>query len=516
MFTTINIFQKKRMLLAFSILVFIAIAIITAGSSMAAGNKTGRIKEGGSIVVSITNEPDFLDPYLATAAGTREILFNIFEGLVKPDEEGNLVPAIAGSYQISKDALKYTFKLRQGVEFHNGNPVTAQDVKYSIDKASGKDNGKPYQPALANIKSVAIKDAATVEVYLSKADTDFLASLTVAIVPKSYNNQNKKPIGTGPFKFGNYIPQQQLVLTKNPVYWQKGLPHLDRVTFKLSADEDAAFLGLKAGTIDMEPYTTSDKAQQLTGDYNVLKGNYNLVQLLALNNARKPFNDIRVRQALSYAIDTQKIINTVTYGEGTRIGSAVFPGFKKYYQPGLENTYKTDIAKAKSLLKQAGYADGFETTITVPSNYKTHVDTAQVIVEQLKAIGVKASIKQVEWGVWLDQVYFNRQYDSTVIALDAAVLSARSLLGRYLSTEATNFINYKDPRYDQILKQAIHETDDAKQVKYYKQLQTILTQDAASVFIQDPPRIVLLKKNLAGYKFYPLYVQDLATIYYTK
>ena len=510
--------RKKYLFLVISILAVITITDAIADSGKAAEAKSTKIKEGGSIVISITNEPDFLDPYLANAAGTREILFNIFEGLVKPDEKGNLIPAVASSYQISKDALKYTFKLRQGVKFHNGNTVTAEDVKYSLEKASGKDGGKPYPlaPALTNIKTVIIKDPTTVEIDLTKADTDFLASLTVAIIPQGYHDQNKKPIGTGPFKFGEYIPQQQLILIKNPDYWQKGLPHLDRATFKLSADEDAAFLELKAGTIDLEPYTTSEKAQQLTGAYNVLKGNYNLVQLLALNNARKPFNDVRVRQALSYALDTQKIINTVTYGEGTRIGSAVFPGFKKYYQPGLENTYKNNIAKAKTLLKQAGYANGFETTITVPSNYKTHVDTAQVIVEQLKKINVRATIKQVEWGVWLDQVYFNQQFDSTVIALDASILSARSLLGRYLSTDPTNFINFKDPKYDQIFTSAINETTDSQQVKYYKQLQTILTHDAASVFIQDPPKIVLLKKNLAGYKFYPLYVQDLASIYYTK
>lgn len=508
--------QKHYRLTVWAILAVAGIMVIFFNSGLADGAKSPGIREGGSIVVSITAEPDFFDPYLATAAATREILFNIFEGLVKPDEKGNLIPALAVHYQISKDALQYTFQLRPGVKFHNGKGVTAEDVKYSLEKAAGKDTGKPYQPALSNIKSVTVKNPSTVAITLNKPDSDLLPSFTVAIIPQGYQDQNKKPVGTGPFKFVEYIPQQQVVLAKNNEYWQKGLPHLDKVLFKLAANEDAAFLQLKAGTIDLEPYIPVDKVEQLTGSYNVLKGNYNLVQLLALNNSRKPYNDVRVRKALSYAIDTRKIIDAVTYGQGTRLGSAVFPGFKKYYQPGLENTYKTDIKKAKELLSQAGLAVGFETTITVPANYKTHVDTAQVIVEQLKKINVKATIRQVEWGVWLDQVYKNRQFDSTVIALDAAILSPQSLLGRYRSKDATNFINYNNPKYDQTMAKAVNTTDESLKIKYYKELQRILTQDAASVFIQDPSKNVLLKKNLAGYKFYPLYVLDLASIYYIR
>ncbi len=508
--------QKHNQLTVWAILAVLGMLAIFFNSGLAAGAKSPGIREGGSIVVSITAEPDFFDPYLATAAATREILFNIFEGLVKPDEKGNLIPALAVSYQISKDALQYTFQLRPGVKFHNGKGVTAEDVKYSLEKAAGKDTGKPYQPVFSNIKSVTVKNPVTVAITLNKPDSNLLPSFTVAIIPQGYQDQNKKPVGTGPFKFVEYMPQQQVVLAKNSEYWQKGLPHLDKVLFKLAANEDAAFLQLKAGTIDLEPYIPVDKVEQLTGSYNVLKGNYNLVQLLALNNARKPYNDIRVRKALSYAVDTQKIIDAVTYGQGTRLGSAVFPGFKKYYQPGLENTYKTDIKKAKELLSQAGLAAGFETTITVPANYKTHVDTAQVIVEQLKKINVKATIKQVEWGVWLDQVYKNRQFDSTVIALDAAMLSPQSLLGRYQSKEATNFINYNNPKYDLVMDKAVNTMDESLKIKYYKELQRILTQDAASVFIQDPSKNVLLKKNLAGYKFYPLYVLDLASIYYIR
>ncbi|MCD2347051.1 ABC transporter substrate-binding protein [Clostridium guangxiense] len=476
------------------------------------GKANGNIKEGGSIVLT-TSEPDFLDPDLATAADTRSILFNVFEGLVKPDENGNLIDAVASSHEISKDGLKYTFKLRKGIRFHNNKPVTVQDVKYSLDRAAGKDTGKPLKTELVNIKSVDIKDSSTIEVNLTAPDTDFLPYLTVAIIPKGYKNQNSKPIGTGPFKLVEYDKQQKIELAKNKDYWQKGLPHLDKVTYKIE-DANALFLGLKAGNID-SGFITKEQADQLKTSYNTLIGSANLLQLLALNNSKKPFNDVRVRQALYYAIDTKSIIDTVADGVGKRAGTNFLSSFKKYYKAGLEKTYTQNINKAKKLLAEAGYPNGFETTITVPSVYQFHVDTAQIIVEQLKAINVKASIKKVEWGEWLEKTYKGRQYDSTVVSLDAAYLSPRALLGRYVSTDASNFLNYKNNNYDELYRKAVNEIDDNKKVEDYKELQEILNQDAASIYIQDQQKVVVLKKGLAGYKFYPTYVQDLASMYYT-
>lgn len=510
-----TIFNVMSLLTAILILFSLSACTNTASNNNTSDNKSaGNIKEGGSISLP-TSEPDFLDPNLATAADTRSVLFNVFEGLVKPDENGNLIPAVASSYETSKDALKYTFKLRKGIKFQNGSPVTVQDIKYSLDRAAGKDTGKPLKEELTNIKSVDIKDDSTVGVNLTKADSEFLPYLTVAIIPKDYKDQNTKPIGTGPFKLVKYTPQQEIVLEKNKDYWQKGLPHLDKVTYKITSDANSILVDLKAGSLDTA-FIPKDQADQILNDYNLLIGSANLLQQLSINNAVKPFDDVRVRQALYYAIDTQNIIDTVASGVGKSAGTNFFSSFKKYFKPGLEKTYKKNIDKAKELLKEAGYPNGFETSISVPSNYQFHLDTAQVIVEQLKAINVKATIKPVEWGVWLSNVYKGRQYDTTVISLDASYLSPRALLGRYVSTDPSNFINFKDPKYDEIYNQAVNEIDDSKKVEYYKQLQTILNKDAASVFIQDQQKTVVLKKGLAGYKFYPLYVQDLSSIYYTK
>jgi len=186
---------------------------------------------------------------------------------------------------------------------------------------------------------------------------------------------------------------------------------------------------------------------------------------------------------------------------------------ERYYQEGLEDYYKTDIVAARSLLAQAGYPEGFKTKITVPSNYQFHVDTAQVIVEQLKKVGITAEIELIEWSIWLDRVYTGRDYEMTIVGLTGK-LSAYDILKRYLSDYPRNFYNYFDPRYDELVNSAIKQTDIDKKAGLFKQAQVLLTEEAVAVYIMDPNFIVALAPNLFGYNIYPLYVQDMSTLYY--
>lgn len=474
---------------------------------------------GGEVVVGISQDLDSLDPHKAVAAGTKEVLFNVFEGLVKPDKDGNLVGAVAKSYEISPDGKVYTFYLREGVKFHNGNLVTVDDIIYSLKRSAGlldkTDSSVIVESALSNIVAIKKVDKATVEVDLKAADTELIGYLTCAIIPKDYDKQDTAPIGTGPFKFVSYTPLESLVVEKNKDYYLSGEPYLDKVTFKIITDSDSAIVQALAGSVDIFSYLSEAQVEQLKGKFNILEGNMNLVQALFLNNKVKPFDDIKVRQALNYAIDKQGILDMVAGGKGAILGSNMFAGFTKYFEKGLDSLYPYDVNKAKELLKEAGYGDGFSFTITVPSNYQYHVDTAQVIVEQLKQVGIKAEIKQVEWASWLNDVYSGRNYESTIIGLDAK-LAGRDVLERYKSDASNNFVNYSNKDYDAILKDAIAAVDDETKINYYKKLQTILAQDAASVYIQDPALLVAVNKKLGGYTFYPVYVQDMAKIYFTK
>lgn len=483
---------------------------------------TGEPVYGGSIVVGITQDLDSLDPHKAVAAGTEEVLFNIFEGLVKPDKDGNLVPAVASEVNVSEGGMAYTFVLRDGVKFHNGALVTAEDVVYSLKRSAGLlENPDPeviVSSALSCISDVtaSVDDAGrqVITISLSEANTELLGYLTCAIIPENYDNQAESPVGTGPFRFVSYTPLQSFVMEKNADYYGEA-PYLDQVTFKISADTDSAFMELLAGSIDVFPYLTSEQAGQLTENFNIQVGTMNLVQALFLNNAAEPFDDIRVRQAVCYALNRQEILDMVADGKGTIIGSNMFAGFAKYFDDTLTDTYAYNVEKAKELLADAGYPDGFEMTITVPSNYQFHVDTAQVIVEQLKAVGINAKIQLIEWASWLEDVYRGRNYQTTIVGLDAN-LAPSDVLKRYRSAASSNFVNYVNEEFDRIFALAVAETDDAAKVAYYKQLQGLLTADAASAYIQDPALYVAVSKKLDGYTFYPVYVQDMSKVYFVQ
>lgn len=480
---------------------------------------TGEPVMGGSITVGIPQDlEDSLDPHKSVAAGTKEVLFNIYEGLVKPDEQGNYIDAVAKKHEISEDGKVYTFTLRDNVKFHDGSIVTVKDVKYSIERCAGiNGDGTPLVAAFSNVEKVETPDEQTVQITLKEADTEFLAYLIVAIVPENAENLGKEPIGTGPFKYVSRSVQENIVVEKFADYWGEEA-YLDEVIFKVVTDSNAIVTGLKSGSLDMSARINSTQSAQLRDDpdMNILEGGMNLVQALYLNNAEKPFDDLRVRQALCYAVNRQEVLDMMADGKGTIIGSSMFPAFEKYYMPELADKYQQDIEKAKKLLKEAGYPDGFEMTMTVPNNYQQHVDTAQVLAEQLKLVGIDAKIQLVEWDSWLSDVYSDRKYQSTVVGVDAAYLSGRALLERFHSGFEKNFINYNNPEYDKLYEQAEKSTDDAEQIELYKKMEILLCEDAANVYIQDMAAEVALRGNYGGYVFYPLYVQDMAKIYKVK
>ena len=463
------------------------------------------------LIVGIPQDIDGLDPHNSTGAGTREVFYNIFEGLVKADSNGNLNPAVASEYTISDDAKVYSFTLRDGIKFHDGSAVTVEDIKYSIERNMGVDGGEPLIRAYSKIDSVNIVDDTHVDIVLKEADSDFLTQLTVAIIPAANEHPDTTPIGTGPYKYVSNSPQENFVVTRFDDYWGEKA-YIKDVVFKIESNMDAIVMDLEGGSIDMMARVTSTQAAQLSDKFEVYEGTMNLVQALYLNNDVKPFDDVKVRQALCYAVNPQEIMDFVSDGAGTEVGSAMFPAFTKYYMPELNDTYNTDIDKAKELLTEAGYPEGFEFTITVPSNYGQHVDTAQVIAEELKAIGVTANIQEVEWNSWVSDVYTDRKYEATVVGIDASTLSASALLSRYVSDAGKNFVNFKSEAFDTAYANAQATQDDDEKTAFYKECETILSKEAASVYIQDLPEFVVLNKKFTGYKFFPLYVQDIAAI----
>ena len=471
--------------------------------------------DNNEIAVGIAQDlGDSLDPYQMTAAGTREILFNVYEGLYKPTSSGDFAPALAESYAVSEDGLQYTFTIRDGVQFHNGTAMDVDDVVYSFNTCAATTVDSSLAAALSNVVSVEATDEHTVTITLSAPNSDFLAYVaSVYIVPDDYTDQATAPVGTGPFMYVSRSVQENIIFDKFDGYWGEAAK-VDRVTFKIYEDSSAMMTALNGGAVDIVTHLTVSQTQNLSDQYTVLEGTMNLVQALYLNNAQAPFDDVRVRQALCYAIDKDAILELTADGHGAKLGSSVYPAFTKYFDDSLTDYYTYDPEKAKELLAEAGYANGFSMTITVPSNYTPHVDVAQVLVEQLGAVGITVQLQEVEWNTWLQDVYQGRNFQATVVGFDAATLTANALLQRWTSDSDVNMINFSNAEYDSLIAQANATTDDAARTELYLQAERVLTEQAANVYIQDLADMVVINKNLTGFQFYPLYVLDLSDIAY--
>lgn len=488
----------------------LCLALLTALLPGCAKKEVDR-RETNELVMGIAQDLDStLDPHLTTTAGTREILFNVFEGLVKPNTDGELLPAVAESWVVSDDLTAYTFTIRAGITFHNGQAVKASDAAWSIARC--RDEG--LVSGLEGITDIAADDEhGTLTLTLAAPDSDFLSRLTLAVLPQDYTQQDSAPVGTGPFRFVSRAAQQNVVLERYDGYWGEKA-QLDRVTFRIFENADALVLALKSGALDLVAHLTATQVSQLGDEFTVLEGTMNLVQAVYLNHAYAPLSDVRVRQALCYAIDRDEIFSLTADGRGTALGSSVYPNFRKYFLPELAEAYPHNVDKAKALLAEAGYPDGFDLTITVPNNYQPHIDTAQVVAEQLRKAGVNVNLELVEWTAWLSDVYAGRNFQATVTGLDAKTLTASATLERFVSDAGKNFINYQNPDYDAAYAAALSAADDDTATAYYKQCETLLSEDAANVYLQDIADLVAVRNGLTGYRFYPIYVVDLSGVHY--
>ena len=507
--------MKKKFLALVLLMTLLGTVLSGCGDGSAAETQKSRA-DTNELVVGIAQDlDDSLDPHKTVKAGTREVMFNVFEGLMKPTPDGDLTPAIAERYEVSEDRMTYTFHLREGVQFHNGETVTAEDVVYSIQRcAAATETGIVQVEAFSVIQDIKTPDDKTVAITISEPSNEFISYMTTAILPADYDKQDTAPVGTGPFKFVSRTAQDSVVLEKFDGYW--GTPaQLDKVTLKIIENADSLMMSLQSGAIDLCAHLTSTQVAQLGENFDVAEGTMNLVQALYLNNAEKPFDDVRVRQALCYAVDKQEIIDLAFDGYGSPIGSSMYPAFGKYFDDSLTNYYTKDVEKAKALLAEAGYPGGFDMTITVPSNYKPHMDTAEVLVQQLAQIGVNAAIEPIEWESWVSDVYVGRQFQSTVVGVDASNMTARALLERFTSDYGKNFINYNNAEYDALFRQTLTAYDDAEQTALYKQMLANLTENAANAYIQDLADLVAVRKGVEGVTFYPIYVLDLANLHYT-
>jgi len=489
----------------------LSLLLWTIGSGFAAAAP----RSGGHLVVAVPIEPDTFDPHRAVAAATKEIDFNIYQGLVSYDTEGRIIPCLAESWNISEDGTVYTFRLREEVFFHNGREVTIEDVVFSLERIRDDATGYPLTWH-KNIEELSIANSRVICIKLKTPYAPFLSELAdAAIIPEeAVATIATKPVGTGPFRMAEWVSGQHVELVRFDEYWEEGLPYLDKVTFKIIPDPSTAILNLKADAVHVIPRLSPDVAWEVEASPNLklLQGPMNLVQLMAINLDRKPFADKRVRKAINYAVDKELLIEGAAWGYGSKLGSNMSPVMEAYYAD-LSDYYQYDPAQAKALLTEAGYPNGFKATLSLPASYDLHVKTGEMVAAMLAEVGIQVNIELVEWGTWLDRIYAGRDYDMTIVGFTGK-LDPHTVLSRYESSYARNFGNFSHGEYDTLIQEGLRITDVAQRQRIYRRCQEILAEEAVAVYIMDPNDLVAMREDVCGWQYYPKYVDDMRYVYF--
>ncbi|MBO6902762.1 MAG: ABC transporter substrate-binding protein [Rhizobiaceae bacterium] len=447
------------------------------------------------LVLGVVLEPPHLDPTAGAAAAIDEVVYaNVFEGLTRIGSGGEVLPALARSWEISDDGKTYTFHLQEGVKFHDGSDLTAEDVVFSLDRARADDSTNAQKALFAAISSVEAVDATTVKVMLNNPQGSFLYNMgwgdAVIVAPESADGNKENPVGTGPFKFANWAKGSSITIEKNPDYWGEPVA-LDKAEFRIIPDAAAAIPALLSGDVQaFANMPAGDALSQIQADprFEVVIGSTEGETILSTNNGKAPFDNLKVRQAIAHALNREEIIAGNGSGLGTPIGSHFSPGNAAYVD--LTGTYPFDPEKAKALLAEAGFPDGFDATIKLPPPPYAR-DGGQVVASQLRNVGINLEIIPVEWADWLDQVFKNKDYDLTIVSH-----TEPNDIGIYARKDY--YFQYDNPDFDAVIAELDVSSDEAKRTDLYQKAQRILAEDAVNGFMFQLPKVGVWDAKLEG------------------
>ena len=451
--------------------------------------------EPASLTLGLALEPPHLDPTTTSAEATEDIVYsNVFEGLTRIAPDGRVVAGLAADWTVSADGLAYRFALRPGVRFHDGTPLTARDAKDSLDRARAPDSANPLHVLLAPLTAVTVVDPYTLELRLQHPVAELLTYLAwgnlVILSPASRAHAASAPIGTGPFRFREWRKGSAIVLERNPDYW--GTPaRLERVTFRVIPDPSTALAALTAGDVDaFTNFPAPENLAALARDprFEVVVGSTEGKTLLAINNARAPFNDLNVRRALASAIDRAAIIAGAMYGYGKPIGSHFATHQAGYVD--LTGRYPYDPAKARALLAAAGYPNGLDVTIKLPPPYYAR-RSGEIIAAELALVGIRAHLVNIEWAQWLEQVFRNRDFDLTIVAHTEP-------LDYDIYARPGYYFGYQSPAYARLLAAVGASRTPAELDALRAHLQRQLADDAVNVFLFELPKLGVWRRGVHG------------------
>jgi len=462
-----------------------------AGAALLAGMAAAKT----DITVALQLEPPHLDPTSAAAGAIDSVLYsNVFEGLTRFMGDGSVVPGLAASWEISDDGLSYTFTLRDGVTFHDGTTMDAEDVKFTFDRILAEDSANAQKALYSAISAVEVIDPTTVRMTLSEPNGNMLFNLAwgdaVIVAPESIENIKQQPIGTGPFKFDSWTQGDSIEISQYADYWGEQ-PALTEATFKFISDPTAAFAAMMAEDVDVfSGFPAPENLPQFEADprFQVLVGSTEGETILAMNNKEAPFDDLRVRRAVSYAIDRQSIIDGAMFGYGTPIGTHFAPHNPAYVDLTSMSAY--DPQRARALLAEAGLPDGFETTLYLPPpSYARR--GGEIIAAQLAEVGIKAEIINVEWAQWLETVFRGKNFGLSIVSHTEPMD-----IGIYANPDY--YFQYDNPAFQELMSTLNATTDPDTRTNLLAKAQEIIAGDAVNGFLFQLAQLTVAKVGVQG------------------
>lgn len=478
-----------------------------AGEAETTSSPTTQELRGNVLVAAQREAPDRLDPHLATSYASFQVLENIYDALVEPGPDMRMQPALASRWEVSEDGLTWTFFLRDDVVFHNGRPLTADDVVYSLERVMDPDVGAVNSFRLATIESVEALDDYTVRITLSRPTPNLLANIGglkgLAIVPREIVEDgtiDSRPVGTGPFRFVSASPEEGILLERNPDYWRadEGLPYLDGIRFVQMPDPAVELNALLSGEVDWIDTVPPEWLDGLKGDGRMVfetvpAGDY---AYFALNQRREPFDDVRVRRAIAMAIDREAIAEAARFGVATPNQTAIPPSSFWYhdyapYRP-------ADLEGARALLEEAG-VEGLTIEFLVTSDFPETVTGAEIIADQLQPLGIEVRISDVDFATWLDRQAAG-EFDAVMLSWFGNIDPEDFYYAQHHSEGKFNFQGYSNPEVDALLDAARGETDQPTRKQLYDQAAELIVDDASYVYLYNPDNVQAWAPYVTGYR----------------
>ncbi|MFM8610514.1 MAG: ABC transporter substrate-binding protein [Burkholderiaceae bacterium] len=495
---------QRRTVLSSAVLAGAAplVPLVLPSNALAQGRKD-------AMVLAMALEPPGLDPTAGAASAIAEITqYNIYETLTKINPDGTVSPLLAERWEVSPDLRTYTFRLRKGIKFHNGEPFNAQTVKFAFERAGGEKSTNKDKRTFSSMESVAAIDEHTVVIINKEIDPDFLflmgQATAVIVEPKSAATNATQPVGTGPFQLENWVKGSSVTLRKWDGYRNAAAIKLKRASFRFISDPAAQVAALLAGDVDAFPRVTPRSVPQFKDNprFQVMSAGSRAKTILAINNKKKPLDDVRVRRAIAAAIDRKAVIQGAGDGYGTPIGSHYVPGAFGYIDTTGINAFNPDHARA--LLREAGVSN-LELTITLPPPPYAR-QGGEVIAAMLDKVGIKARLQNVEWAQWLSGTYGNKNYDLTIIShVEPFDLGNFAKPGYYW--------NYESAKFNELFSKYKNTAREADRKKLIADIQKLIADDCVHAFLYQPQWVTVANARVRGlWKDMPVFVNDLSAL----